>query len=64
MPNGKPAGIRCIHLDDEYKCMIFNSAFRPKVCDGFQAEEIICGSSREEAIVILAKLEGISAGNF
>jgi len=40
MPNGKPAGTRCIHLTDEYRCSIFTSPERPRVCGGFKAEYI------------------------
>ncbi len=58
MPNGKPAYTKCIHLTDDYRCSIFNHPDRPKVCDAFQAEEIICGSNRDEAIQNLTSLQG------
>ena len=67
MPEGKPGGVRCIHLTKELRCAIFTSKDRPKVCADFKAEEDICGSNRNEAIRILAELEGIdenSLGNF
>lgn len=57
MPEGKKAGVPCIHLTDDYKCKIFNSELRPKVCSSFMAEEIICGLNREEALENLYKLE-------
>jgi uncharacterized protein len=57
LPEGKPAGVKCVHLDEEYKCSIFTSPVRPKVCDGFKAEEILCGSCREEAMKLLTALE-------
>jgi uncharacterized protein len=60
MPKGKPAGVRCIHLTDELTCGIYDSPDRPKVCDGFQADPLVCGISREEAIKIFAELEGLS----
>ena len=60
MPNGKPAGVRCIQLADDLSCKIFNSPNRPKVCGGFKPEKIICGNSAEEAYRILASLENIS----
>ena len=60
MPNGKPAGVRCIQLADDLSCKIFNSPDRPKVCGGFKPEKIICGNSAEEAYSILASLENIS----
>lgn len=57
MPDGKPAGVACIHLTDDYKCKLFGHPTRPKVCSGFKAEKIICGKNREEAISNLEKLE-------
>ncbi len=57
MPKGKPAGIRCIHLDDDYRCRLFGKEERPEVCKNFLAEPIICGSNRDEALVILNALE-------
>lgn len=57
MPDGKPAGVRCIHLEKDYRCALFGKPERPKVCIDFQAEEIICGNSGEEALKIISKLE-------
>lgn len=57
MPNGKPAGIRCIHLSADYRCLIFDDPTRPVVCERFKAEEDICGTSREEAMILLGDLE-------
>ena len=56
-PLGKPAGVRCRHLDTENKCLIFLNPDRPSVCSGFQATEDVCGSTREEAMTILAQWE-------
>ena len=61
MPNGKLAGIRCIHLTDNYRCAIFNDPSRPVVCDKFKADPEVCGESREEAMMILMSLEGSSS---
>ena len=55
MPDGKPAGTRCIHLQDDYSCGIYER--RPKVCRIFQAEEAVCGKNRREALAILRNLE-------
>jgi Fe-S-cluster containining protein len=38
MPDGKPAGVRCIHLLDDFRCALYNKPDRPKVCTGFKAE--------------------------
>jgi hypothetical protein len=56
MMNGKPAGVRCVNLMDDYRCAIYNEPDYPKVCTGFKAEEEFCGSSREEAMMILGSL--------
>lgn len=60
MPDGKPAGVRCIHLTNDMKCSLFGKPERPAVCGKFQAEELFCGKSRNDAIEILARLENIS----
>jgi len=57
MPNGKPAGVPCINLDENMRCRIFNSPDRPAVCASLQPSAEMCGSCREEAMVFLAQLE-------
>ncbi len=59
MPDGKPAGVRCIHLNENYKCNLFGKPERPKVCIDFQPDELFCGTNRNEAIEIFAKLENL-----
>jgi Fe-S-cluster containining protein len=56
MADGKPAGVRCIHLQKNYKCSIYNDPGKPKVCSDFKAEPEFCGSDREEAMAILYSL--------
>lgn len=56
MPEGKPSGVRCINLLDNYKCAIYTNPGKPKVCDDFKAEPEFCGSTREEAMNILYSL--------
>jgi len=58
MPDGKPAGVRCIHLSSDYRCALYGDASRPRVCIDFKAEPDFCGSDREEAMRILSALEG------
>jgi uncharacterized protein len=60
MPEGKPAGVRCIHLHDDYSCAIYNQSSKPKVCTDFKAEPEFCGSDREEAMRILFSLSDSS----
>lgn len=56
MEGGKAAGVKCIHLLEDYRCALFNDPSRPKVCSGFKAEADFCGSNREEALRILYSL--------
>jgi hypothetical protein len=56
MADGKPAGVKCIHLIDDYKCAIYNDPGKPKVCTDFKAEPEFCGSTQEEAMMILFSL--------
>jgi Fe-S-cluster containining protein len=56
MPDGKPAGVSCIHLLDNYKCDIYYGQDYPRVCSGFIAELEFCGSTQEEAMKILGSL--------
>lgn len=62
MPRGKPAGVPCIHLDATFRCRIFGSPERPKVCGSLQPEPEMCGASREAALAYLAELESVTAG--
>jgi uncharacterized protein len=56
MNDGKPAGVRCIHLTVDYRCAIYYDPLRPKACAGFRAEPDFCGSDRDEAMKILLSL--------
>jgi len=56
MAAGKPAGERCIHLKDDLRCAIYNTAGKPKVCSDFNAEPEFCGSTQTEAMKILSSL--------
>ena len=57
MPQGKPAGVRCVQLDDNDRCQLFGDPRRPRVCASLQPNLTMCGSSREEAMRILTALE-------
>ncbi len=56
-PEGKPANLRCGHLDEQFRCAIFGSPERPILCERFQADEEVCGSSREQALQLITALE-------
>lgn len=57
MPDGKPAGVRCIQLDDEDRCKLFGRPERPAVCLSLTPHEDMCGSSREQAMRWLGWME-------
>lgn len=54
---GKPAGVRCLHLDERFACALFNDPRRPFVCSEFKPEPLVCGSNRHEALVLIQRLE-------
>lgn len=57
MPQGKPAGVRCVQLDDDERCRIFGQPGRPAVCASLRPAAAMCGDSREAAMRWLARLE-------
>jgi len=57
MPNGKPAGVRCVQLDDNLRCRIFGQPERPVVCARLRPMPDLCGTSRAEAMALIAALE-------
>jgi hypothetical protein len=57
MPNGKPAGVPCVQLDEELRCKVFGQPQRPAFCGGLQPSAEMCGDTREEAMVWLSRLE-------
>ncbi|MBF6615345.1 MAG: YkgJ family cysteine cluster protein [Candidimonas sp.] len=57
MPEGKPAGVRCVQLDDDEKCKIFGHPDRPAVCSSLKPSVVMCGESREQAMLWLGQLE-------
>jgi Fe-S-cluster containining protein len=61
MPNGKPAGVRCIQLDNANRCKIFGKPERPAVCARLRPSPAMCGDSRDMAISFLSELEIASA---
>jgi hypothetical protein len=61
MPNGKPAGVRCVQLDERNGCRIFGQPERPQVCRGLQPSQEMCGASAGQAMFYLAELERLTA---
>jgi Fe-S-cluster containining protein len=61
MPNGKPAGVRCVQLDERDGCRIFGQPGRPRVCASLQPSAEMCGASRAQAMFYLSELERMTA---
>ena len=62
MPNGKPAGVRCVQLTADNRCAIFSDPSRPAVCASLRPEPVMCGGDRGQAIAWLTALERATAG--
>ncbi len=70
MPNGKPAGVRCVQLLPDNGCAIFGRPERPAFCAGLQPSadiqiidpgDVPRGTSREQALHWLGELERATA---
>lgn len=61
MPNGKPAGIRCIQLTNDNKCKLFGNPLRPKVCQSLSPSLEMCGNKKEDAYSYLETLEKLTS---
>ncbi len=57
MPQGKPAGVPCIQLDEQLRCQLFGKPERPAFCGSLQPSLEMCGETREQAITWLSWLE-------
>jgi len=64
MPLGKPAGVRCVQLGDDLRCLIFGLPERPAVCGQLQPQPEMCGAQADggqHARLYLARLEKLTA---
>jgi hypothetical protein len=61
MPNGKPAGVRCVQLDEHNGCKIFGQPGRPRVCASLPPSTEMCGESAPQAMFFLSELERLTA---
>jgi hypothetical protein len=60
MPAGKPAGVRCVQLSDDNRCLIFGQPARPLTCVALRPSAEMCGSTAAEALVYLTWLEEVT----
>lgn len=57
MPAGKPAGVRCVQLSADNRCLLFGKHDRPAFCATLRPSDDMCGNSHDEALAFLAALE-------
>lgn len=62
MAEGKPAGVRCIQLNEDNHCRIFGDPRRPAVCSSLMPSAEMCGDSAPAAMAWLTRLETLTAG--
>ncbi len=60
MPQGKPAGVRCVQLSEDDRCLIFGQPERPACCAGLKPNLEMCGENREHALRWIAWLEEVT----
>jgi uncharacterized protein len=61
MAAGKPADVRCAQLDDAQRCRIFGQPERPTVCASLRPAAEMCGTTREQALCYLSRLDRLTA---
>lgn len=61
MPEGKPAGVPCVQLDEALRCRLFGLAERPAVCASLKPSAAMCRDSREAALSWLLTLDKLTA---
>ena len=57
MPHGKPAGVRCIQLTSDLRCLLFGQPSRPLVCQALRPSPEMCRGSSTAALIWLTQLE-------
>ncbi|MEI6148499.1 MAG: YkgJ family cysteine cluster protein [bacterium] len=57
LPQGKPAGLRCVQLTENGRCKLFGHADRPEVCVRLKPSTEMCGQTDPQAYGYLAWLE-------
>ena len=60
MPQGKPAGVRCVQLDESNRCRLFGQPERPAFCGGLKPSAEMCGDSAAAVLAWLTRLEHLT----
>ena len=61
MPQGKPAGMACVQLDELGLCKLFGQPSRPDVCQCFSPAADVCGDSKPQALRLINELESATS---
>lgn len=64
MPQGKPAGVPCVQLDQHLRCKLFGRPERPLVCRQLTPSSEMCGPHADggrHALRYLTRLEHATA---
>jgi hypothetical protein len=61
MPDGKPAGVRCVQLTADNRCALFGKPERPAVCINLKPTPGMCGQTAQDAYAYLSALEQATA---
>jgi Fe-S-cluster containining protein len=57
MPFGKAAGVPCVQLNQDLRCLLFGSVARPLVCSSLKPNTEMCGRNQQEAMDYLTSME-------
>ncbi len=60
MPDGKPAGLRCIQLTGDNRCKLFGKPERPDVCVSLKPSVEMCGTTSKHAFLFLEEMEKLT----
>jgi uncharacterized protein len=60
MPDGKPAGVPCVQLDERRRCRLFADPRRPLVCRSLLPRQSMCGGNVDMAMAFLTALEAVT----
>lgn len=60
MPQGKPAGVRCLQLSPENRCLLFGDPRRPLVCSTLLPNPEMCRDTDAAALAGLIQLEALT----
>jgi hypothetical protein len=61
MPQGKPAGVPCVQLDEQLRCRLFGQPERPVVCRSLQPSAEMCGDTPAQALRWLGRLDALTS---